>query len=107
MIALCPQGLYVIHYADKKGCLAVFTCNGQQLYYKSLDEPALVSPFIVYQLHSSVLYFVWLVCQSLFVYSLCPLSVCLLVISHLHVTHLFSLGNDHFIRWSIYYNWWF
>ena len=47
MIAPCPQGLYVIHYADKKGCLAVFTCNGQQLCYKSLDEPALVSPFIV------------------------------------------------------------
>lgn len=43
LISHSSEGLFIVHYADQKGCLAVFTCNGQQLCYKSLKEPALVS----------------------------------------------------------------
>jgi WD40 repeat protein len=41
MCLSCPDGSFVIHYADVKGCLSVFTCNGGLISYKSLEEPAL------------------------------------------------------------------
>ena len=42
-----PQGYFIVHYADQKGCLAVFNCNGKQLCYKALGEPALVNNDII------------------------------------------------------------
>ncbi|XP_019855658.1 PREDICTED: lipopolysaccharide-responsive and beige-like anchor protein [Amphimedon queenslandica] len=41
IIKSSPQGHFIVHYADQKGCLAVFSCNGKQLCYKGLGEPAL------------------------------------------------------------------
>ncbi len=43
LVCLTPDGHFVVHYADQKGCLALFTCNGQQLSHHTLDEPTLVS----------------------------------------------------------------
>ena len=52
MISSTPRAHFLVHYADQKGCLAVFTCNGKQLAYRSLNEPALVSSGSCYsQLH--------------------------------------------------------
>ncbi len=45
LVCLTTEGQFVVHYADQKGCLALFTCNGQQLAQHKLDEPALVSLF--------------------------------------------------------------
>lgn len=57
MISSTPRGNFLVHYADQKGCLAVFTCNGKQLAYRSLNEPALVSsPFCYFPgLHFTIL----------------------------------------------------
>ena len=42
LIRLTRNGQFVVHYADHKGCLAVFTCNGKQLCVCALTDPALV-----------------------------------------------------------------
>ena len=43
MIVSSHHNRFIVHYADQKGCLTVFTCNGKQLAYRPLNEPALVS----------------------------------------------------------------
>ncbi len=43
MIVSSHQNRFIVHYADQKGCLTVFNCNGKQLAYRPLNEPALVS----------------------------------------------------------------
>ena len=42
MIVYSPKNHFIIHYADQKGCLTAFSCNGKQLAYRPLNEPALV-----------------------------------------------------------------
>lgn len=42
LITLTSRGHIVVHYADQKGCIAVFSCNGQQFAQCALGDPALV-----------------------------------------------------------------
>jgi WD40 repeat protein len=41
LITLTNRGHIVVHYADQKGCISVFSCNGQQLTQCALGDPAL------------------------------------------------------------------
>ena len=45
LTAITRNGHIVIHYADQKGGLVVFTCNGEELCQQSLTDRALVSLF--------------------------------------------------------------
>ena len=47
MASITRNGHVVVHYADRSGCLALFTCNGKQLCQHSLGDPALVSILII------------------------------------------------------------
>ena len=47
MASITRNGHVVVHYADRSGCLAVFTCNEKQLCQHSLGDPALVSMVII------------------------------------------------------------
>ena len=42
LIAMTTRGHIVVHYADQKGCIAVFSCNGKQFAQCALGDPALV-----------------------------------------------------------------
>ena len=42
LIAMTTRGHVVVHYADQKGCIAVFSCNGKQFAQCALGDPALV-----------------------------------------------------------------
>lgn len=42
LVRITRMGHLVLHYADQKGCLAVYTCNGRLLSLLPLDGPALV-----------------------------------------------------------------
>ena len=42
LIGLTSRGHVVVHYADQKGCIAVFSCNGRQFAQCALGDPALV-----------------------------------------------------------------
>jgi hypothetical protein len=42
LISLTNRGHIVIHYADQKGCIGVFSCNGKQFAQCALGDPALV-----------------------------------------------------------------
>lgn len=43
LVCLTTNGHFIVHYADQKGCLAVFTCNAKQICQHTLNEPTLVS----------------------------------------------------------------
>lgn len=47
LIKLTRNGQFVVHYADRKGGVASFTCNGKQLCERALPEPALVRSFTI------------------------------------------------------------
>ena len=47
MASTTRNGHVVVHYADRSGCLAVFTCNGKQLCQHLLRDPALESMLII------------------------------------------------------------
>ena len=42
LISMTTRGHIVIHYADQKGCIGVFSCNGRQFAQCALGDPALV-----------------------------------------------------------------
>ena len=42
LITLTSRGHIVVHYADQKGCIVVFSCNGKQFAQCALGDPALV-----------------------------------------------------------------
>ena len=42
LITLTNRGHIIVHYADQKGCLAAFSCNGKQFAQCALGDPALV-----------------------------------------------------------------
>ena len=42
LISMTTRGHIVVHYADQKGCIAVFSCNGKQFAQCALGDPALV-----------------------------------------------------------------
>lgn len=42
LLRITRNGHLVVHYANQKGCLAVYTCNGSLISQLKLEEPALV-----------------------------------------------------------------
>lgn len=45
LTAITRNGHIVVHYADQKGGLVVFTCNGEELCQQPLNDRALVSGY--------------------------------------------------------------
>lgn len=52
LVRVTSSGLLVVHYADQKGCLAVYNSNGKQLSRLPLEGPALVKLKIANFIHS-------------------------------------------------------
>lgn len=48
LLKVTRSGHLVVHYADQKGCLVVYSCNGELLSQLPLEGPALVSAGYTY-----------------------------------------------------------
>lgn len=57
MIDIMRDGRIVVHYADQKGCLAIFSCNERQLCHCQLGDPALVSEKCVIDTYTAIIMF--------------------------------------------------